>query len=210
VVVDSDLRRPQLHKLFQLSNRLGLTDQFIRPQEYLIRPQEYLSGTVQPTEVKNLYLLSSGSLPPNPSELISSQRMVEIIQTLEAQFEVVIMDAPPSLVVTDANVLANRADGVLLVIRPSLTKRTAIKHTIEQLAQVKANIVGVVLNGVDVRKSHYSYYRGYYHKYGRGYTYYWNAESNRSGKRKSRQGSDRKNPFLPEVESPSDQQDKNT
>jgi non-specific protein-tyrosine kinase len=184
VVVDSDLRRPRLHKLFELPNRFGLTDQFIRPQEYL-------NGAVQPTEVKNLYLLSSGSLPPNPSELISSQRMVEIIHTLETQYEVVLLDAPPSLVVTDANVLANHADGVILVIRPSTTKRAAIKHTIEQMAQVKANIIGVVLNGVDVKKSRYSYYRGYYNKYGRGYAYYWDGSSSDTRKLKSRKGSTR-------------------
>jgi capsular exopolysaccharide synthesis family protein len=188
VVVDSDLRRPALHKLFERPNRFGLTDQFIHPQEYL-------NGAVQPTEIKNLYLLSSGSLPPNPSELISSHRMVEIIQSLEAQYEVVFLDAPPSLVVTDANVLANHADGVILVIRPSTTKRAAIKHTIEQLAQVKANIVGVVLNGVDVRKTRYSYYRGYYNKYGRGYAYYWDGRSSGTGKKiKSRKSSARETP----------------
>jgi polysaccharide biosynthesis transport protein len=215
VVVDSDLRRPTLHKLFERPNRFGLTDQFINPQEYL-------NGTVQPTEVKNLFLLSSGSLPPNPSELISSHRMVEIIQTLEAQYEVVFLDAPPSLVVTDANVLANHADGVILVIRPSTTKRAAIKYTIEQLAQVKANIVGVVLNGVDVKKSRYGYYRGYYNKYGRGYAYYRDGRSHSAGKRRTRNrskqeahsstwigeprshmASDRENPLEPGLENPS-------
>jgi len=108
--------------------------------------------------------------------------MVDIIHLLETQFELVLLDAPPSLVVTDANVLANRADGVLLVIHPSTTKRAAIRHTIEQLTQVKANIVGVVLNGVDVNKSRYSYYRGYYQKYGRGYAYYSDGRSNDGGK----------------------------
>lgn len=177
VVVDSDLRRPRMHKLLELHNRFGLTDLFIRSNEYL-------GGAIQPTEVKNLNLLSSGSLPPNPSELISSQRMVDILQNLESQFDVVILDAPPSLVVTDANVLANHADGVLLVVRPSFTKRAAIRHTIEQLRQVNANIIGVVVNGVDVKKSrygYYSYYRGYYSSYGYGYGYY--AEDGKSRKR---------------------------
>jgi polysaccharide biosynthesis transport protein len=184
VVVDSDLRRPRLHKVFQLPNRFGLTDQFIRPQEFL-------DGAVQPTEVKNLFMLSSGSLPPNPSELIGSQRMVEIIQALEAEYEMVILDTPPSLVVTDANVMANRADGVLLVISPAKTKRVAIKHTIEQLRQVKANIVGVVVNGVDARNSRYGYYRGYYHKYGHGYAYYSDAGNEGSRKRTSRKSGHR-------------------
>lgn len=203
VVVDADLRRPRVHKVFQLQNRLGLTDQFIRPQEYL-------DGAVQPTEVKNLFALTSGSLPPNPSELLGSQRMVEIVQTLEAQFELVVLDAPPSLVVTDANVLANRADGVLLVICPSISKRAAIKHTIEQLAQVNANIVGVVLNGVDVKKSRYNYYRGYYHKYGREYAAYLDAESSGIGKRKSRKASIQETTLPPEIKNPSDQQDNNS
>ncbi len=203
VVVDSDLRRPRVHKIFQLQNRLGLTDQFIHPQENL-------NGAVQPTEVKNLYALTSGSLPPNPSELLGSQRMVEIVQALEAQFDLVIMDSPPSLVVTDANVLANRADGVIVVIRPSITKRAAIKHTIEQLEQVKANIVGVVLNGVDVKKSRYNYYRGYYHKYGRGYAAYVGAESSGTGKLKSRKISNQETTLPPELKNPSDQEDKNT
>ncbi len=200
VVVDSDLRRPRLHRLFELPNHSGLTDLFIRPEENL-------DGAVQPTEVKNLYLLSSGSLPPNPSELISSRKMVEIIKTLEAQYEVVFLDAPPSLVVTDANVLANLADGVILVVRPSKTKRAAIKHTLEQLAQVKANIVGVVLNGVDVRKSHYSYYRGYYHKYGREYAYYSDGKSRGSRKRRSRKSNKQETSLQPGLENLSDQQE---
>jgi non-specific protein-tyrosine kinase len=201
-MVDSDLRRPRLHKLFQLPNRFGLTDQFIHPQEFL-------NGAVQPTEVKNLYAITSGSLPPNPSELISSKRMNEIIQTLQSQYELVFLDAPPSLVVTDANVMANRADGVLLVVRPSITKRAAIKHTIEALGQVNAKIVGIVLNGVNVKKSRYSYYRGYYHKYGRGYSYDSDPGSGGTKKVKSPKGKSRENSLLPELENSSDQPDKN-
>jgi len=201
VMVDSDLRRPRLHKVFRLPNRFGLTDQFIRSEELL-------DGAVQPTEVKNLYLLSSGSLPPNPAELIASQKMVEIVQTLEAQYEVVFLDAPPSLVVTDANVLANHADGVILVIRPSTTKRAALRHTIEQLSQVKANIVGVVLNGVNVKNTRYSYYRGYYHKYGRGYAYYSETSSREGKKGKSNKGSAKESSPLQTAESPVDRPDK--
>jgi len=222
VVLDADLRKPRVHKVFQLQNRLGLTEQFIHPQENL-------DGAIQPTEVKNLHVLTSGSLPPNPSELLGSQRMVEIVQALKAQYELVLIDTPPALVVTDANVLANRADGVLLVISPILTKRAAIKHAIEQLAQVNANIVGVVLNGVDVKRSRYSYYRGYYYKYGHGYAYYKDAGSGGTGKLKSRQGRPRENPLsraigklrsrtpggqenplLTASENPSDELDKNT
>lgn len=201
VVIDADLRRPRVHKVFQLQNRLGLTDQFIHPQEYL-------DGAVQPTEVKNLFALTSGSLPPNPSELLGSQKMIDIIHTLEGQFDLVIMDAPPSLVVTDANVLANRADGVLLVIHPHITKRAAIKHTIEQLAQVNAKIIGVVLNGVDVKKSRYNYYRGYYHKYGRGYASYWDSDSSKTKKLKSHKAGVQETALPHELINPSNQQEK--
>jgi succinoglycan biosynthesis transport protein ExoP len=203
VILDADLRRPRVHKEFHLQNRLGLTDQFIHPQEFL-------DGSVQPTEVKNLFALTSGSLPPNPSELLGSQRMGEIVQALKAQFDLVVIDSPPSLVVTDANVLANRADGVLLVIRPSLTKRAAIKHTIEQLIQVKANIVGVVINGVDVNKSRYNYYRGYYHKYGRGYATYWETDSKGKKIKKSHQVVDQESKLAVEEKGHSDKEGKTT
>jgi Mrp family chromosome partitioning ATPase len=134
--------------------------------------------------------------------------MVEIVQTLKEHFELVIIDTPPALVVTDANVLATRADGVLLVISPRLTKRAAIKHAIEQLVQVNANIVGVVLNGVDVKRSRYSYYRGYYHKYGRGYAGYTDGKSSGKEKLKSHQAGDRETSLPPGSENPSDQRDK--
>jgi non-specific protein-tyrosine kinase len=164
VVVDADLRRPKIHRLLQLSNRMGLSDEFIRPQNSL-------NGSVQSTEFNNLYAMTSGSLPPNPSELMGSDKMLEILSVLKNEYDLVLLDTPPALVVTDANVLATRVDGVLLVIRPTVTKRAAVKHVIEQLRQVNANIVGVVFNDVNVRRSHY-YYRGYYYsKYGKGYHY---------------------------------------
>jgi non-specific protein-tyrosine kinase len=164
IVVDADMRRPKIHRLLQLSNRTGLSDEFIRPQNSL-------NDFVQSTEFTNLYALTSGSLPPNPSELMGSDKMLEIINFLRENYDLVLLDTPPALVVTDANVLASRVDGVLLVIRPTVTRRAAIKHVIEQLRQVKANIIGVVLNDVNVKRSHY-YYRGYYYsKYSKGYHY---------------------------------------
>jgi capsular exopolysaccharide synthesis family protein len=191
-----------VHKVFQLQNKLGMTDQFIHPQEYP-------DGVAQPTEEKNLSVITSGSLPPNPSELLGSQRMVEIFQTLKAQFDMVVLDSPPTLAVTDANVLATRVDGVILVINPRVSKRAAIKHAIEQLVQVKANIIGVVLNGVDVKKSRYGYYRGYYHKSGHGYDDYTDAESSWIKKLKFRKTSHQEAPLEPGSKNPSDQQ-KNT
>ncbi|MGB8214212.1 MAG: polysaccharide biosynthesis tyrosine autokinase [Anaerolineales bacterium] len=166
VIVDADLRRPRIHKIFQLSNRSGLSDLFIKTQ------QDNFNGSLKNTEVANLSAITSGSLPPNPSELLSSGRMSEILTQLHDQFNTVILDSPPTLLVTDALVLASRVDGVLLVIKPSVTKWAAFRQAIEQLQQVKANLLGIIVNDVNVNHSRYYYYRGYYRqKYGKGYHY---------------------------------------
>ena len=163
--MDADLRRPNIHKMFQLSNRVGLTDQFIQTQDRF-------NGSLKSTQVANLHAITSGSLPPNPSELLSSGRMSEVLQLLSNQFNIVIVDSPPTLLVTDAMVLAQRVDGVLLVVKPSVTKWGALRQAIEQLQRVKANLLGVVINDVNVGRSRYYYYRGYYkQKYRKGYQY---------------------------------------
>jgi non-specific protein-tyrosine kinase len=163
VVVDADLRRPGIHKILQIPNRVGLTDQFIRPQDLF-------NGVVKQTEIAGLHALTSGNLPPNPSELLSSERMSEILRQLASQFDTTILDAPPILLVTDALVLAPRVDGVLVVIKPSVTKRAALKNLLEQLHQVGANVIGVVLNDVKIDRSRYYYQRYYYYqKYSKGY-----------------------------------------
>ncbi len=160
VVVDGDLRKPKLHRVFALSNRIGLSD-------YFIRSSGNLSGVVKKTSAKGLSVITSGSLPPNPSELLNSAKMVEVIDLLENRFDTLILDTPPLLAVTDALVLAPRADGVILVMDPSITKRGALRHAIEQLRQVNANLLGVVLNNVKVKRSQYYYNRSYY--YGKQY-----------------------------------------
>jgi capsular exopolysaccharide synthesis family protein len=164
VLVDADLRRPRIHQIFQIPNRVGLTDQFIRPHEHS-------DGVANQTEIAGLHILTSGSLPPNPSELLSSEKMAEILHQLASQYDVTILDAPPFLVVTDALVLAPRVDGVLIVIKPSVTKRAALKNLLDQLRQVKANVIGVVLNDVKIDRSRYYNYHGYYYyqKYSKGY-----------------------------------------
>jgi succinoglycan biosynthesis transport protein ExoP len=166
VVVDADMRRPRIHKLFQLSNRSGLSDQFIHPEEPF-------DGFLKPTEVTGLEVLTSGNIPPNPAELLESDKMTEILTQLSHQFEVTILDAPPLLMVTDALVLAPRVDGVILVIKPAVTKRAALKNALEQMKQVKANVLGVVMNDVKSNRSRYYHYSGYYssRKYARGYHY---------------------------------------
>jgi len=165
-VVDADLRRPQIHKYFQLMNRLGLSNQ-------LLRPHDRVDGSLQDTELAGLKVITSGRLPPDPSELLGSNKMQEMMNSLTGQFECVILDSPPVLVVTDAVVLAPRVNGVIIVVKPSVTKRAELQHVIEQMNQVNARLLGVVLNDVDVGRSRYYYYRryssSYKYKYYKGY-----------------------------------------
>jgi capsular exopolysaccharide synthesis family protein len=101
ILVDADLRRPVLHRIFQVDNDRGLTD-------VLLDAEPSLDGHLQPTGVENLRLLNTGPLPPNPSELLGSQRMAALIERLKEEADVVLFDSPPSLAVTDASVLAGR------------------------------------------------------------------------------------------------------
>jgi capsular exopolysaccharide synthesis family protein len=176
VLVDSDLRRPRIHKLLRLSNRRGMCDLFVQSQIHM-------DGALQKTEIPNLYALTSGSLPPNPSELLGSEKMLEILRQIEGQSDLLIVDSPPVLAVTDASVLAPRMDGVLLVVKPGVTKFMAVKQAVEQLRRVGANVIGIVLNEVEFKRSRY-YYKNYY------YTYYdsgpYTEPSNGNGRKGTR------------------------
>lgn len=162
VVVDGDMRRPTLHKVFKLSNRIGLSD-------YFIRTPDKMTGVVKKTKVNGLNIITSGSLPPNPSELLGSSKMHDVLSLLEKHFDMVLLDSPPLLAVTDALILAKSVDGVLLVVDPKKTKRGAIRQAIEQLQRLDARLLGVVLNNIKVKRSSYYYNRDYYYskQYGR-------------------------------------------
>jgi capsular exopolysaccharide synthesis family protein len=148
IAVDTDLRRPSLHKIFGLSNERGLTS---------IALDETPDLVLQTTIVPNLRILSSGPLPPNPSELLSSQRMERIIEALKTEAEFILFDSPPIIAVSDAAVLARRLDGVLLLVSAGKTKRDQAVKAKTQLEKVGANIIGVVLNNVKVDKNLYYY-----------------------------------------------------
>ena len=162
VVVDGDMRRPTLHKVFKLSNRIGLSD-------YFIRTPDKMTGVVKKTKVNGLNIITSGSLPPNPSELLSSTKMQDVLNLLVKHFDMVLLDSPPLLAVTDALILAKRVDGVLLVVDPKKTKRGAIRQAIEQLQRMDARLLGVVLNNIKAKQSSYYYNRDFYYskQYGR-------------------------------------------
>jgi non-specific protein-tyrosine kinase len=158
VLVDADLRRPNLHRLFDLPNRTGLTTA-------LVDEQAAIDGHLRTAGIENLRLLTAGPIPPNPQEMLGSGRMAELLEHLRQQFDVVLLDTPPSLAVADANVLAARADAVMLVVNTSQTRRAALQQAVEGLRKVGANIVGGVLNMVPSRKGDGYYYQYYYYYY---------------------------------------------
>jgi len=156
IAVDSDLRRPVLHKIFSLANSHGLTDAILDPNPGVV---EHL----QPTVVENLWVLPSGTLPPNPSELLGSKRMEALIEELNGIVDVVLFDSPPSLVVTDAAILGTKVDGVVVVCDAGRTRRNEAERAAKELRRVGANLLGAVLNRLSGRRGGYYYYYRYYY-----------------------------------------------
>jgi succinoglycan biosynthesis transport protein ExoP len=167
VAVDADLRRPVLHEVFSLPNSHGLSDA-------ILQSNPPVSEHLQATEVENLWVLASGPLPPNPAELLGSERMGVIIEELKGQADMVLLDSPPALVVADAVILSTRVDGVLLVNDVGRTRRSEARRGAEELRRVRANLLGVVLNRLSRRRG------GYYHHY------YYQSEDGQRKKRRRR------------------------
>ena len=151
ILVDCDLRRPTLHNIFDLKNDVGLTTM-------VVDDAAMESPPLRDTGVESLQLVSSGPLPPNPSELLGSRRMEEIIAALLERADVVLFDAPPVVAVTDAAVLATKVDGVLLVVNAGGTKRDYARVAKARLEKVNANLLGAVLNNVRFDVSLHRYY----------------------------------------------------
>ena len=139
LLVDCDLRRPALHDIFGVDNSHGLTSMMLN-EEAMNKPP--LLGT----EIDNLRLLPSGPLPPNPADLLGSRRMDAVIKRLAEEADMILLDAPPVLAVTDAAVLGSKVDGVLLVIRAGATRRDHAERAKELLEKVNIRIVGAVLD----------------------------------------------------------------
>jgi capsular exopolysaccharide synthesis family protein len=155
VVVDCDLRRPRLHAFFDVANTTGFTS--------VLLGEVGLTKALQPVlGQERLLVLASGPLPPNPSELLSSRRAAELFQTLSSQADVVLVDSPPCLPVTDALVLSQRVDSTILVTTAGTTTQKAAARAAEMLLQVKAPLAGAVLNGVTAESGYGRYAYGYY------------------------------------------------
>lgn len=155
LLVDCDMRRPKLGRLLGQSAELGLSDILLEPE----RCAEAISSTPE----KNLKVLLAGAIPPNPSELLSSRRMKTFLEAMKKQFDLIILDAPPINVVTDAMVLCPESDGVLFVVRAGQSERGAVVRAVDLLEHANAKLLGFVLNGADGQiGSHGSYRNGGY------------------------------------------------
>jgi capsular exopolysaccharide synthesis family protein len=177
IVADCDLRHPRVHTYFKLNNRKGLSNLFAQSSVVL-------DGSRQPTDVDSLSVVTTGTLPPNPAELLGSKKMQSIIDTLTESADVVLVDTPPILAVTDAAVLAPNLDGVLLVVQPGKTRLSGLRLTLEQMHQVKAKVLGVVLNNVTTRRSSYGYHYRYYRNYSAYQSYY--GHKHKGGKKETK------------------------
>jgi len=162
VLLDTDLRRPVLHRVFGVKREPGLTD-------YLFGRAE-IDEIFKQTEVENLYLVPCGIVPPNPSELLGSEKMKEFIEYLKSNYDMLIFDTPPLVAVTDALILTNQVDGVLLVASAGKTELDVIDKAREMVHRVGGNIIGVLLNNFDASATYGTYYR--YYRYYRYYDYY--------------------------------------
>lgn len=159
LIVDCDLRKPVQHKVFELPNLKGVTN--------ILVEQLQLEDIIQPTRVESLFLLTSGPIPPNPSELLSSERMKSLVESLKNLFDIVLFDAPPAIAVTDAALLSSSVDGVILVLRSGTAKIDMAKQAKEQIEKANGKIIGSVLYGVSYSGDDYQYYNYYGEKKGR-------------------------------------------
>jgi capsular exopolysaccharide synthesis family protein len=151
ILVDVDLRKPSIHYTFNVSNIHGLTSVLTKMVE--------LERAVTKTSIPNLSILTSGSIPPNPSELLDTKAMEKVIEELKTLYDYVVFDTPPILAVTDSQIMSSKSDGVVMVVASGKTNKDRAKHAVELLEKSRSQIIGVVVNGVDSKES------GYYGQY---------------------------------------------
>lgn len=154
LIVDTDLRRPNVHRVLKMERGSGLAD--------VLREQIPLNDVIRPTRTENLWIISSGRVPPNPSELIGSERMERLMTELGGSFDLVVCDAPSVLVVTDPVLLATHVDTVALVVSVGRARRETIQRAKALLETANPHIAGVVLNALKATARHYYYYYYYY------------------------------------------------
>ncbi|PFP31074.1 capsular biosynthesis protein [Bacillus sp. AFS073361] len=152
LLIDADLRKPTVHYTFNQSNTSGLTS--------VLTKQVDLVKAVLGTEEENLYILTSGPIPPNPAELLSSRAMEQFFHDAEALFDIILFDTPPVLAVTDAQILANKCEGTILVVSSGKTEKEMVVKAKELLDAAQSKLLGVVLNNKKLQNNNYYYYYG--------------------------------------------------
>ncbi len=166
LLLDADLRRPSVHQQFDISNRAGLSD--------LVRGKFDISDVTQKTNaVKNLSIITSGSLPPDPAELLGSERMRNLLEELKQYFDMIVIDAPP-LLVADPQILCGLSDGMIYVIQPGRTRALAAKTPLEELERINIKLLGVVMNRIPKNRGYYYGGFEYYSPYSNKSTYHHN------------------------------------
>jgi capsular exopolysaccharide synthesis family protein len=157
MIVDADLRKGNCHRLLHMPHTPGISN--------LLASNLSIEEALQRTSVEGLSLMSRGTSPPNPTDLLGSQRMKQIVQELRQRYNFVLIDCPPVIAVSDAAILSKLCDGVILVVRSQKTTPAAASRALEYLELVDARILGVVLNGIDMRYPDFADYRNYYKSY---------------------------------------------
>ncbi|ADL13626.1 capsular exopolysaccharide family [Acetohalobium arabaticum DSM 5501] len=157
IVIDADMRKPMQHRIFEITNFGGLSD--------LLTGELNFAEGLQKTNIEGISLISGGNVPPNPAELLGSQKMEEVIKQAENKADIVLIDSPPVIAVTDSRLLANKVDGVMLVVAAQETDEEALAKSQQMLEKVQANVIGTVLTKYPAEESN-SYYSGYYNYYG--------------------------------------------
>ena len=153
LLVDCDLRKPVQHKIFELSNIMGLTNLLVEDIE--------AEDVIQPTMINGLDAITSGPIPPNPSELLGSTGMKQAVGQWAKMYDQILIDCPPVIAVTDAIVLGPQVDGVIMVVRAYDANIDMVNEAKKRMTQADANIIGAVLNGVKTKGKDYYYYHYY-------------------------------------------------
>ena len=160
LLVDADLRKPVQHNVFDLPRGPGLS-------EFLIGDVQSATEIIHPTKIDNLSIMTAGGLPPNPSELLGSQRMSALVDQLEHEWDMVLFDSPPIVAVTDASMISGEIDAIAMVVKAGQTDRAAVDRALDTIKNVKAPLIGAILNGAnpETLAGKYSYYYSYYNYY---------------------------------------------
>ncbi|MBT3750860.1 MAG: polysaccharide biosynthesis tyrosine autokinase [Bacteroidetes bacterium] len=160
LLIDADLRKPVQHNVFDQPRGPGLS-------EYLIGEVESFDSIIHGTKIENLFMVTAGGLPPNPSELLGSERMSELVDKLEQEWDMVLFDSPPIVAVTDSSMISAEIDALIMVVKAGQTDRTAVSRALDTIANVKSPLIGAILNGAnpETLAGKYSYYYSYYNYY---------------------------------------------